>query len=201
MIDAIFQEFIKKAPKMKEHWEVVQLFEEERQKFQEELQAYEDEIKQARGVLRDLRAQVAQIKKKLKDLQVYRQDKEEEIKQIKQELLSHQIQRDLLHLQKDKPEIPDSEQEPLPQPVEFVEIYLKDHSIAKARPAKRFFSDQLYRQYRVLLRENRMLKDRVFGLDLENSTLKIELRDLKTQNLLQSKDQEKPDTKEDEESK
>ncbi|WP_240329518.1 nickel-binding protein Mua [Helicobacter suis] len=201
MIDAIFQEFIKKASKMKEHWEVVQLFEEERQKFHEELQAYEDEIKQARGVLRDLRAQVTQIKEKLKDLQVYKEEKEEEIKQIKQELLSYQIQRDLSHLQKDKPEIPDLEQEPLPQPVEFVEIYLKDHSIAKARPAKRFFSDQIYRQYRVLLRENHMLKDRIFGLDLENSTLKIELRDLKTQNLLESKDQEKPDTKESEESK
>ncbi|CRF46173.1 nickel-binding protein Mua [Helicobacter heilmannii] len=191
MIDAIFQEFIKKAPEMKESWEVVQLFEEERQKFQEELQAYEEEIENARAVLRDLRAQMVQTKDQIKELQTLQKSKEEEIQEIRQELLSHKIKRDLWQLEKDKPELQESN-EPLPQALEVVEIYLKDHSIARARPAKRYFADQLYRQYRVLLRENHVLKDRVFGLDLENSTLKIELRDRQTQEKLQAKDPKEP---------
>ncbi|BDQ28362.1 nickel-binding protein Mua [Helicobacter ailurogastricus] len=191
MIDAIFEEFIKKASEMKESWEVVQLFEEERQKFHEELQAYEEEIENARAVLRDLRAQVMQTKEQIKELQDCQKSKEEEIQEIRQELLSHKIKRDLLQLEKDKPDIPQSSDEPLPQALEVVEIYLKDRSIARARPAKRYFGDQLYRQYRVLLRENHVLKDRIFGLDLENSTLKIELRDRQTQDKLQA--QSKPE--------
>ncbi|WP_199766083.1 nickel-binding protein Mua [Helicobacter salomonis] len=188
MKDSIFQEFIQKAPEIKEKWELVRLFEEERQKFQEELQVYENEITQARSALKDLRAQLLEAKTHLKDLQNRHQSKKEEIKAIQQELLTHKVQRDLVLQQKHKQELLDQAEDPelLPQPVDFVEIYLKDRSIAKARPAKRFFGDQLYRKYRVLLRENRALKDRIFELDLENSTLKIELRDIKTKDFLKA---------------
>ncbi|WP_205588350.1 nickel-binding protein Mua [Helicobacter vulpis] len=186
MKDSIFQEFIQKAPEIKEKWEVVRLFEEERQKFQEELQVYENEIAQARAVLKDLRAELLEARTHLKELENRQQSKKEEIKVIQQELFSHKVQRDLVAQQKHKQELLDQAQdeELLPQPVDFVEIYLKDRSVAKARPAKRFFGDQLYRKYRVLLRENRALKDRIFELDLENSTLKIELRDIKTKDFL-----------------
>ncbi|MFC3847267.1 nickel-binding protein Mua [Helicobacter baculiformis] len=187
MKDSIFQEFIQKAPEIKEKWEVVRLFEEERQKFQEELQVYENEIAQARAVLKDLRAELLEAKNHLKDLETRQQSKKEEIKAIQQELFTHKVQRDLVAKQKNREEILDQEdKELLPQPVSFVEIYLKDRSVARARPAKRFFSDQLYRKYRVLLRENRALKDRIFELDLENSTLKIELRDIKTKDFLKA---------------
>lgn len=169
---------------MKEGWEVVQLFEEERQRFQEELRSYEQEIEQARAVLKNLRAEVMETKESLKKLEERQKSKEQEMQQIKEELLSHRVKRDLLVLEKDKSFLESDNSEPLPQPVGFVEIYLKDHSIAKARPAKRFFGEQLYRKYRVLLRENRMLKDKLFKLDLENSTLKIELRDIKTKDFL-----------------
>ncbi|WP_235852186.1 nickel-binding protein Mua [Helicobacter mehlei] len=184
MSDSIFQEFIKKAPMMKEKWEVVQLFEEERQKFQEELRSYEQEIEQARAVLKKLRAEVMETKESLKDLQKRQKDKEQEMQQLKEELLSHRVKRDLLVLEKDKEFLQEDSHEPLPQPVSLVEIYLKDRSVAKARPAKRFFGEQLYRKYRVLLRENHMLKDKLFKLDLENSTLKVELRDIKTKDFL-----------------
>ncbi|GMB92533.1 nickel-binding protein Mua [Helicobacter bizzozeronii] len=184
MSDSIFQEFIKKAPMMKEKWEVVQLFEEERQKFQEELRSYEQEIEQARAVLKKLRAEVMETKESLKNLQKRQKDKEQEMQQLKEELLSHRVKRDLLVLEKDKEFLQEDSHEPLPQPVSLVEIYLKDRSVAKARPAKRFFGEQLYRKYRVLLRENHMLKDKLFKLDLENSTLKVELRDIKTKDFL-----------------
>ncbi|WP_199769195.1 nickel-binding protein Mua [Helicobacter cynogastricus] len=184
MNDSIFQEFIQKAPDIKEKWEIVRLFEEERQKFQEELQAYENEIAQARSALKTLRSELIEAKNHLKDLEARHQNKKEEIKTLQQELFTHKVQRDLVLKQKNREERLEQDEELLPQPVSFVEIYLKDRSVAKARPAKRFFGDQLYRKYRVLLRENKALKDRIFELDLENSTLKIELRDIKTKEFL-----------------
>ncbi|WP_205589497.1 MULTISPECIES: nickel-binding protein Mua [Helicobacter] len=187
MKDSIFQEFIQKAPEIKEKWELVRLFEEERQKFQEELQVYDNEITQAREVLKGLRAELLEARAHLKDLQQRHQSKKEEIKAIQQELLTHKVQRDLLAQQNNKEKLLEQDDaQLLPQPLSFVEIYLKDRSVAKARPAKRFFGDQLYRKYRVLLRENRALKDRIFELDLENSTLKIELRDIKTKDFLKA---------------
>ncbi|CAM2749523.1 nickel-binding protein Mua [Helicobacter felis] len=186
MNDSIFQEFIQKAPDIKEKWEIVRLFEEERQKFQEELQAYENEIAQARSALKALRSELMEAKNHLKDLENRHQNKKEEIKTLQQELFTHKVQRDLVLKQKNREERLEQDEELLPQPVSFVEIYLKDRSVAKARPAKRFFGDQLYRKYRVLLRENKALKDRIFELDLENSTLKIELRDIKTKEFLRA---------------
>lgn len=78
---------------------------------------------------------MVQTKERVKELQTLQKSKEEEIQEIRQELLSHKIKRDLWRLEKDKPELQESN-EPLPQALEVVEIYLKDHSIARAaRPS------------------------------------------------------------------
>lgn len=181
----IFQEFIEKSSEIKESWEIVRLFETEREKFHQDIIAYEEEINQAKSTLRNIRLKTLDLKDEIEKLNTKKEEKITQINEIKQDLFRHKIKKNISNLKHEKYQIVhEKKEEILPKPIESVDIYLKDGSIAKARPVKKIFSDVLYKKYRIILRENRSLKEQILEFELENSKLKIEVRDFYTEDML-----------------
>ncbi|PAF48595.1 hypothetical protein BKH46_00855 [Helicobacter sp. 12S02634-8] len=177
---------------MKESWELVELFEAERERFKQESQAYKQEIEQSKKTLKDLRAQITQLKAIIKKFEDIQSQKIEAIKQVNQELFKYKIKKNISALHYEKSQLLSKKDEILPKPLETIDIYLKDGSTAKAKPTKKVFSDTLYRKYRVVLKENKALKDQMLGLELENAKLKIELRDFHTEDILNTQQSLQP---------
>ncbi|PAF52872.1 hypothetical protein BKH44_00250 [Helicobacter sp. 13S00477-4] len=173
---------------MKESWEVFRLFEEEREKFKQEIFSYEQEIFQAKEKLKKIRLRYIKLKNEMNDIEEIKQKKIQEINEIKQYLFKQKIQKNISKLKNEKSNLLGEKKEALlPKPVEMIDIYLKDGSIAKARPVKKIFTDILYKKYRVLLKENKSLKEHILDFELENSKLKIELRDFYTEDMIKAK--------------
>ncbi|WP_095295139.1 nickel-binding protein Mua [Helicobacter sp. 13S00482-2] len=190
----IFQEFIQKSSDIKEVWEIAKLFEEERERFKQESLNYETEIKQAKKLLKDFRSQCAIIKKEVAELQAIKDEKTKEIQTLKEDIFKQKIKNNISRLKKEKDDIKNEKKdEILPKPIELIDIYLKDGSIAKAKPTKRVFTDALYKRYRVILKENKSLKEQILEFELENSKLKIELRDFYAEDMLKTKSNSKED--------
>ncbi|AFI04276.1 nickel-binding protein Mua [Helicobacter cetorum] len=144
-------------------------------KLQEELElelnAYKKEIADSRETLKKIRLELAHTQKVL-------QKKMSALENVKQELYKEKCQQETLRLDKKLPlEIKDDEIV-LPCALEEVEVYSKDNTITTAKPIKRLFGEELYLQYRSLLRENKTLKNQLSKKDFEISVLKIELRDM-----------------------
>lgn len=183
----IFQDFIQKSSEIKETWEIVQLFEEERQKFKQEFLTYENEIKQAKKLLKELRLQSSKIKEEISEMKELKEKKIKEMQELRQDLFKQKIKKNISKLKFEKDQIQhEKKDEILPKPLETIDIYLKDGTIAKARPTKKVFTDTLYKKYRVILKENKALKDQMLEYELENSKLKIELRDFYTEDMLKA---------------
>lgn len=181
----IFQDFVEKSSEIKESWEIVRLFEEEREKFRQDLANYEKEINHAKTTLSDIRSKILDLKNEIGILKTKKEEKVAQINLIKQDLFKQKIKKNISNLKHEKYQIVhDKKEEILPKPIETVDIYLKDGSIAKARPVKKVFSDILYKRYRIILRENKSLKEQILGFELENSKLKIEVRDFYTEDIL-----------------
>ncbi|MDO7253827.1 nickel-binding protein Mua [Helicobacter cappadocius] len=190
----IFQEFVQKSSEIKETWEIAKLFEEEREKFKQELLNYENEIKQAKKFLKDFRAESSRIKEEIKELEELKLKRIQEIQALREEVFKQKIKKKISKLKVEKDEIQhEKKDEILPKPVEMIDIYLKDGSVAKARPTKKVYTDTLYKKYRVVLKENKSLKDRILEFELENSKLKIELRDFYTEDMLKTNNKSKED--------
>lgn len=190
----IFQDFIEKSSDIKESWEIAQLFEEEREKFKQEIFSYKQDILQAKKTLKKMRLQIADSKDKIEKFEELKNQKISEIEAIKQDLFKQKIKKNISKLNHEKYQmINEKKEEILPKPLETVDIYLKDGSVAKARPAKRIFTDNLYKKYRVILKENKILKEQILEFELENSKLKIELRDFYAEDILKSNRSSKED--------
>ncbi|PAF41545.1 hypothetical protein BJI48_08390 [Helicobacter sp. 11S02596-1] len=172
---------------MKESWELVRLFEDERERFKQEILSYQEEISQAKAKLKKIRQQVEESKNEVQKLEETKQEKIDEIKDIKRHLFEQKIKKNISKLKNEKLQIiNEKKEEILPKPLELIEIYLKDGTVAKARPVKRVFTDGLYKKYRVILKENKILKEQILELELENSKLKIELRDFYAEDMLKA---------------
>ncbi|PAF42326.1 hypothetical protein BKH45_04770 [Helicobacter sp. 11S03491-1] len=177
---------------MKESWEVARLFEEERERFAQEVLSYKNEIAQAKIALKEIRHKVIKYKNQIKTLEDTKEEKTNEINQIKQEIFKQKIKKNLSKLRSEKHQIiHEKREEILPKPLETIDIYLKDGTIAKARPVKKTFTDTLYKKYRILLKENKMLQEQILDFELENSKLKIELRDFYAEDILKANEYSK----------
>lgn len=188
----IFQDFIQKSSEIRETWEIVQLFEEERAKFKQEFLTYENEIKQAKKLLKELRLQSSKIKEEILTMKELKEKKTKEMQELRQDLFKQKIKKNISKLRLEKDQIQhEKKDEILPKPLEAIDIYLKDGTIAKARPTKKVFTDALYKKYRVILKENKALKDQMLEYELENSKLKIELRDFYTEDMLKANNSSK----------
>lgn len=153
--------------------------------MQEELNAYQQEIEDTRGVLKKIRLELKQVQEILRK-------KKSVLKGLKQEIYQKKLEKENSRLNK---ETQNTEEDVIfPKALEEVEVYTKDNQVMKAKPSKRVFGEEIYLQYRSVLRENRLLKNHLSKKDFENSLLKIELRDLhkeiklyQVQNLLKDK--------------
>ncbi|WRE22880.1 hypothetical protein KVC47_03990 [Helicobacter pylori] len=153
--------------------------------MQEELNAYQQEIEDTREVLKKIRLELKQVQEILRK-------KKSALKGLKQEIYQKKLEKENSRLNK---EAQNTEEDVIfPKALEEVEIYTKDNQVIMAKPSKRVFDEGIYLQYRSVLRENRLLKNRLSKKDFENSLLKIELRDLhkeiklyQAQNLLKDK--------------
>ncbi len=153
--------------------------------MQEELNAYHQEIKDTREVLKKIRLELKQVQEILRK-------KKSALKGLKQEIYQKKSEKENSRSNK---EVQNTEEDVVfPKALEEVEVYTKDNQVIMAKPSKRVFDEEIYLQYRSVLRENRLLKNHLSKKDFENSLLKIELRDLhkeiklyQVQNLLKDK--------------
>ncbi|WP_104747955.1 nickel-binding protein Mua [Helicobacter cetorum] len=142
------------------------------EELEAELRTYEKEIAESKEALKKMRLELAHTQKVF-------QKKMLALENIKQELQKEKSQQETLRLDKRLPlENKDIKEIVLPCVLEEVEVYDKDNTIMVAKPLKRLFSEELYLQYRSLLRENKILKNQLSKKDFEISVLKIELRDM-----------------------
>ncbi|MCQ2949135.1 hypothetical protein JT121_04075 [Helicobacter pylori] len=153
--------------------------------MQEELNAYQQEIKDTREVLKKIRLELKQVQEILRK-------KKSALKGLKQEIYQKKLEKENSHSNKETQNT--GEEWIFPKALEEVEVFTKDNQVIMAKPSKRVFDEELYLQYRSILRENRLLKNHLSKKDFENSLLKIELRDLhkeiklyQVQNLLKDK--------------
>lgn len=184
---AIFEKFIQKSSNIKETWEIVKLFEEERERFKQECSSYENEIVKSKNELKKIRGEIKELKTDILNLEELKSQKQDEIHFINQKLFSSKIKHNIVKIKDEKNRIVTEKKDILPKPAETIDIYLKDGSIAKARPVKRLFTDILYKKYRIILKENKSLKDQILNLELEKTKLEIELRDINTEDILKQK--------------
>ncbi|MCQ2882403.1 hypothetical protein JT238_04825 [Helicobacter pylori] len=153
--------------------------------MQEELNAYQQEIEDTRGVLKKIRLELKQVQEILRK-------KKSVLKGLKQEICQKKLEKENSRSNK---ETQNTEEEWIfPKALEEVEVFTSDNQVIMAKPSKRVFDEEIYLQYRSVLRENRLLKNHLSKKDFENSLLKIELRDLhkeiklyQVQNLLKDK--------------
>ncbi|WP_144005875.1 nickel-binding protein Mua [Helicobacter cetorum] len=134
-----------------------------------ESDAYKEEVTDTRETLKEVRSELKQVQEALRKKKIA-------LKNLKQEIHKERFQQESLRLDKKLPSI--EEDLIFPKALEEVEIYTKDNKVAMAKPCKRLFDEELYLQYRSLLRENKLLKSRLSRKDFEISVLKIELRDM-----------------------
>ncbi|CAJ99985.1 nickel-binding protein Mua [Helicobacter acinonychis] len=148
-----------------------------------ELNAYQQEIKDTREVLKKIRLELKQVQEILRK-------KKNNLKGLKQQIYQKKLEEENLNQK-----LPHIEEEWIfPKALEEVEICTDDNQVMMAKPSKRVFNEELYLQYRSVLRENRLLKNHLSKKDFEIALLKIELRDLhkeiklyQVQNLLEDK--------------
>lgn len=159
---------------IKESWELAGVIIDKADSLQKELQSYKDEILSSQATLKDLRAKESALKEQIQELESKKRNASNELAKLNDEI---SVQKIINQAKKAKLELQESRKQILPGSLKSVQIYLKDGSIAKAKPAQKIFSEDVYKKYRVAFKENRTLKIHISSLELENKRLQIELRD------------------------
>lgn len=176
----IFEQFLRQEAGIKESWKIVELFEEERAKWSEERTQLEERSEELRRELLELEKRTLESKEEMARKDRLLKEREERIKvydaQLKER--ARNIDEDCLP-------------EPSQMRLKSVEVISKNGAVIKAKPAKEYFSEgyvaTLLRELEEL-RGNKGLREKVLDLELENSKLKVELRDL----LAEQSQSEKP---------
>lgn len=183
----LLKDIIKKSDsisidEIRECWEITGIIDDKRQSLQKEFDSYKKEILASQKKLKELRAQESALKDELKTLESKRGEIKEEIAKLRNDL---SVQQAINNSKKDSIDVQQARKSILPGALKSVEIYLKDGSIAKAKPAQKVFGEDVYKKYRVELKENRTLKAELSKIELENKRLNIELRDFYTEMALE----------------
>lgn len=194
----LLKDLVKRADELtleqiKESWEIAGAIKSKQEALQKELQSYKDEILTQQATLKDLRTQESALKEQIKELESKKRKASEELAKLHDEI---SVQKIITQAKKAKLELQESRKQILPGSLKSVQIYLKDGSIAKAKPAQKLFGEDVYKKYRVAFKENHTLRNHISELELENKRLQIELRDfyadlaLEGMGALESKKQE-----------
>ena len=140
---------------IKESWELAGVIIDKADSLQKELQSYKDEILSSQATLKDLRAKESALKEQIQELESKKRNASNELAKLHDEI---SVQKIITQAKKAKLELQESRKQILPGSLKSVQIYLKDGSIAKAKPAQKIFSEDVYKKYRVAFKENRTLK-------------------------------------------
>ena len=186
---------------IQEGWKLAGAIADRQAALQKELQGYKDEILASQATLKSLRTKVAECKSALATLESKERQARQELARLHDEI---SIQTIIKESKLANEKLQESRKQILPGSLKSVEIYLKDGSIAKAKPAQKLFGEDVYKKYRVAFKENHTLKSRLSELELENKRLHIELRDFYSELALEgmgalessAKDQPLPEPKE-----
>ena len=175
----LLKDIVKKADtltlqEIKENWEIVGIIAHKKETLQKQLNSYKSDIADSQAILKDLRAKEAELKDTLNELTTKKYEVSEELSRLRDEL---SVQKVINNAKRAKLDLQETRKQILPGALRSVQIYLKDGSIAKAKPAQKIFSEDIYKKYRVELKENHILKTKISELELENKRLNIELRD------------------------
>ncbi len=179
----ILKEVVKKSDEItiediRQNWELFDTIERKREKFKNDIQGYQDELILAQSELRNLRLAIQENKQSLQTMESQILQKQEELQKLNRDLSIKQVQ---YNAKQQREMIQENRSKILPAALKSVSIYLKDGSIAKVKPAQKVFSEDIYKKYRVQIKENHILKSKISDLELENKRLQIELRDFYTE--------------------
>lgn len=170
---------------IKDSWDMRGFIGRKKKEIAEEIKSYKQEILTYQDELKGLRKELTEGKNTIEDLESQKQKLQEEITQLTQDLIVEKAKSSTKAEQK---KVLESRQKLLPAALKSVQIYLKDGSVAKAKPAQKLFSEDIYKKYRVELKENHILKTQLSELELENKRLSIELRDFYAELMLEGMD-------------
>lgn len=162
---------------VQEGWEIIKTIQTKTRKFLEEISGYKSEIATLQVQLRILRKEMLGTQEQIKILNDKKSALNDELEVLQRHLDVKKIQYDAYTKQQ---AILNRRDKILPSALKSIDIYLKDGSTTKAKPAQKIFSEDLYKKYRVELKENHILKHRISELELEKKRLEIELRDFYT---------------------
>ena len=147
----LLKDIVKKADtltlqEIKENWEIVGIIAHKKETLQKELNSYKSDIADSQAILKDLRAKEAELKDTLNELTTKKYEVSEELSRLRDEL---SVQKVINNAKRAKLDLQETRKQILPGALRSVQIYLKDGSIAKAKPAQKIFSEDIYKKYRV----------------------------------------------------
>ncbi len=182
-----FDLFFQKLVDIKESWEIFRLFEEERQRFLQEKEEYRLEIEKNQENLRQCRNLIQETKVQIENLQKQKEQYQKAIDKLQEKKTTQRIKNNISKLHEEKQHIKEKNEEILPHALQQVEVFMEDGEIRKMRCARKIYDESLFGKYRVALKESRIFRNKIAELELENSQLKIELRDLHTEMILEER--------------
>lgn len=173
-----FNIFFQKLIDIKESWEIFKLFEAERQKFIKDTNEYRDELEKSQELLAKVRAQITEGKQELESLHKQIEAQKKSIALLEEKKSKAKIKAQIKTLQEQKENLKASQKEILPSSLKSIEVFDENGEIKLLKSVRHVYDSEVFNKYRVALKENRILRDKIAEFELSNSQLKIELRDL-----------------------
>lgn len=173
-----FNIFFQKLIDIKESWEIFKLFEAERQKFIKDTNEYRDELEKSQELLAKVRAQITEGKQELESLHKQIEAQKKSIALLEEKKTKTKIKAQIKTLQEQKENLEASQKEILPSSLKSIEVFDENGEIRLLKSVRHVYDSEVFNKYRVALKENRILRDKIAEFELSNSQLKIELRDL-----------------------
>lgn len=182
-----FDLFFQKLVDIKETWEIYKIFENERERFVQEREEYQIEIQKDQEKLRQYRNEIIELKNEIQSLKKQKEVYEKSLELLQEKKIKQRIKNDINKLSQEKNQLKEKKQEVLPDALLDVEVFLDNGEIKKLKTARRIYDESLFAMYRIALKEGREFRNKIAELELENSQLKIELRDFHTEIVLKER--------------
>lgn len=173
-----FNILFQKLIDIKESWEIFKLFEAERQKFIKDTNEYRDELEKSQELLAKVRAQITEGKQELESLHKQIEAQKNSIALLEEKKTKAKIKAQIKTLEEQKENLKASQKEILPSSLKSIEVFDENGEIKLLKSVRHVYDSEVFNKYRVALKENRILRDKIAEFELSNSQLKIELRDL-----------------------
>lgn len=173
-----FDIFFQKLVDIKESWEIFKVFESERQKFMQDAEEYHNELEKNQEFLAKVRAQITESKNELEALHKQIKSEERSLSALREKKTKTKIKTQIQNLEEKREKLKEDQKEILPSSLKKIEVFDENGEIKILKSVHRVYDSEVFNRYRIALKENRILRNKVAEFELSNSQLKIELRDL-----------------------